>query len=555
MQENHSVDFLMQRVDSLSGELLELRQEIRLTLQLADIDPRMTLTRTRRVLEYVVNEVYRRHFNEDPGTRPLENLLQRLIKEHVLPPKVGTYASGIRAMGNLGTHGKGDEILRSDAQHSIDQLVVILLWYFEHERPESLSGSTASSQPHPVSGHADQPSGQPTVKVGDNAGKRHELAGTPDSPQGQKRWWQSKLPLLAGGALSAMVALGVAVWMISKPDPRVLEEAYNRGLMYQNGNGVPKDFAEAVRSYRKAADGGVAKAQYALGVMYQQGWGVGQDPAEAAKWYRKAADQGSALAQNDLGVLYQSGKGVMQDAAVAVQWYRKAADQGSALAQRNLGGMYFRGLGTDLDYAQAAMWYQKAADHGDLEAQYRLGLMYFKGSGVEKNVDKAFVLVRTAANGGLAAAQNDLGFMYENGRAVGKDLNAALTWYQTAADRGSAPARQNFARVTAALDNARKQAELQQQALLKRQEIERQWRADEGRRQQQAAEARRQQQADDARRQQQAFDARRQQQADEAFRQQQAAGLRRQLQAEEARRQQPTDLVNSILRGLNQRGR
>ena len=338
MQENHSVDFLMQRLDSLSGELLELRQEIKLTLQLADIDPRMTLTRTRRVLEYVVNEVYRRHFNEDPGTRPLENLLQRLIKEHILPPKVGTYASGIRAMGNLGTHGKGDEILPSDAQHSIDQLVVILLWYFEQERPESLAGSTASSKPveasassqSPPSGNADQSPSQPTLNVGDQAGERHKLAGTPDSPRRQKRWWQTKLPLLAGGVLSAMVAVAATVWLISKPDPKVLEEAYNRGLMYQNGNGVPKDPAEAVRSYRKAADGGVAKAQYALGVMYQQGWGVGQDPAEAAKWYRKAADQGNAFAQNDLGVLYQSGKGVMQDATVAVQWYRKAADQGSA---------------------------------------------------------------------------------------------------------------------------------------------------------------------------------------------------------------------------------
>lgn len=523
MQENHSVDFLMQRLDSLSSELFELRQEIKLTFQLADIDPRMTLTRTRRVLEYVVNEVYRRHFNEDPGTRPLDNLLQRLIKEHVLPPKVGAYASGIRQMGNLGTHGKGDEILPSDAQHSIDQLVVILLWYFEQERPESLSGSAAS--PKAVEASASHP---PPLKADDQPGERHESARTPDPPHRQKRWWQSKLPLLAGGALSAVMAIAATVWLVSRPDPKVLEDAYNRGLMYQNGNGVPKDSAEAVRSYRKAADGGVAKAQYALGVMYQQGWGVGQDPTEAAQWFRKAADQGNALAQNDLGVLYQYGRGVLQDATVAVQWYRKAADQGDALAQRNLGAMYFRGLGTGQDYAQAATWYQKAADHGDLEAQYRLGGMYLKGAGVQKNADKAFVLLSTAANGGLAVAQNDLGVMYENGWGVGKDLNAALTWYQTAADRGSVPARQNFARLNAALANARKQAEMQQQALVKRQENERQWRADEGRRQQQATETRRQQQATDARRQQ---------------------------QGAETRRQQPNDLVNNILRGLNQLNR
>ncbi len=149
MQPDQPADSLMHRLDSLTDELNELRQEIKLTFQLAQIDPRMTLTRTRRVLEYVVNEVYRRHFNEDPGTRPLENLLTRLIKEHVLPPRVATYASGIREMGNLGTHGRGDEILPSDAQHSLDQLVVILLWYFEQERPDSMLGKAGDAPLRP----------------------------------------------------------------------------------------------------------------------------------------------------------------------------------------------------------------------------------------------------------------------------------------------------------------------------------------------------------------------------------------------------------------------
>ena len=42
----------------------------------------------------------------------------------------------------------------------------------------------------------------------------------------------------------------------------------NLGIMYDNGNGVPENDAEAVKWYRKAADQGNAKAQYNLGVMY-----------------------------------------------------------------------------------------------------------------------------------------------------------------------------------------------------------------------------------------------------------------------------------------------
>ena len=42
----------------------------------------------------------------------------------------------------------------------------------------------------------------------------------------------------------------------------------NLGLMYENGTGVAKDAAEAVRWYRKAADAGDAPGMSNLGLMY-----------------------------------------------------------------------------------------------------------------------------------------------------------------------------------------------------------------------------------------------------------------------------------------------
>jgi len=52
--------------------------------------------------------------------------------------------------------------------------------------------------------------------------------------------------------------------------------------MYQFGEGVPKDFSEAARWYRKAADQGDAKAQVDLGYLYNHGSGVPEDLGEAA---------------------------------------------------------------------------------------------------------------------------------------------------------------------------------------------------------------------------------------------------------------------------------
>ena len=69
---------------------------------------------------------------------------------------------------------------------------------------------------------------------------------------------------------------------------------------------------------RQAAEQGDGDAQYNIGVKYHDGDGVPQDYAEAVKWYRLAADQGEARAQHNLGMMYYKGEGVPQDVVEAV---------------------------------------------------------------------------------------------------------------------------------------------------------------------------------------------------------------------------------------------
>ena len=107
---------------------------------------------------------------------------------------------------------------------------------------------------------------------------------------------------------------------------------------------------------KKDAESGDADAQNNLGGMYDNGQGVPQDVAEAVKWYRLAADQGYAMAQYNLGVMYDNGQGVPQDDAEALKWYRLAADQGQADAQFNLGVMYYNGQGVPKDLIEAYAW-------------------------------------------------------------------------------------------------------------------------------------------------------------------------------------------------------
>ena len=62
--------------------------------------------------------------------------------------------------------------------------------------------------------------------------------------------------------------------------------------------------------------------------MYYHGLGVKKDYKEAARWVRKAADQGDAQAQYNLGTICETGRGVKQELEEALAWYIKAAKQG-----------------------------------------------------------------------------------------------------------------------------------------------------------------------------------------------------------------------------------
>ena len=86
-------------------------------------------------------------------------------------------------------------------------------------------------------------------------------------------------------------------------------EAYRRG-----------DFQTAYQLIKPRAEEGDATAQFFLGFMYDEGKGVPQDYAEAARWYRKAAEQGNKAAQHNLGLM---------DPAETAKWYRRAAEPGT----------------------------------------------------------------------------------------------------------------------------------------------------------------------------------------------------------------------------------
>jgi TPR repeat protein len=231
-----------------------------------------------------------------------------------------------------------------------------------------------------------------------------------------------------------------------KTDPRIqqtrvkaeqgdFDAQLSLGAIYEKGEGLPQDPAEAAKWYRKAAENGLAEAQYKIGFMCEYGQGVTQNFEDAAQWYKKSAEAGNAMAANRLGLLFASGRGVQLDYAQAVSFYRKAADQGNVEAQNNLGAMHDGGMGVTQDFAVAAEWYRKAADQGDAEAQFRLAAKYVNGQGVSQDIEEACRWYHKAAEQGWMDAQFALGVRYGNGQGVTLDVVEACKWLDLAASQ------------------------------------------------------------------------------------------------------------------------
>lgn len=85
------------------------------------------------------------------------------------------------------------------------------------------------------------------------------------------------------------------------------------------------NYTLATRIWLMLAEQGDALSQYNLGQLYYAGEGVPQNYGDAAKWFRRSAEQGIPQAQQNLGTAYALGRGVPQDFVEAYKWLNLAA--------------------------------------------------------------------------------------------------------------------------------------------------------------------------------------------------------------------------------------
>ncbi len=153
-----------------------------------------------------------------------------------------------------------------------------------------------------------------------------------------------QLPLFVG-----TLSLAVGISFAQEPGSRTRFAQLPSGVGFQIADGN----IQADTDLAKRAEGGDTQAALSLGMRYRDGRGVPRDYKEALKWYRRCADAGDAAGMDNVGFMYLRGWGVPGDFDIAAAYFKAGAGKGDAQALFNLGNCYFSGQGVEQDYSRA----------------------------------------------------------------------------------------------------------------------------------------------------------------------------------------------------------
>ncbi len=202
------------------------------------------------------------------------------------------------------------------------------------------------------------------------------------------------------------------------------------------------DVATAIK-FCKTASGASRRALYQLGRAYA----ADGQTAEALATYRKAADKGSTSAMVELGVAHGTGSGVAKDPDAARKLFERAAQAGNPRGVTNLAAISGGGSGTPANPAQARAQLAKAAEANVAEAQFQLAMMMADGEGGQKDEAGARALLEKAAAQNHVEALVWAGSFAQRGVGGPEDSAKAKAYFIKAAALGNEDAKAALKRI------------------------------------------------------------------------------------------------------------
>lgn len=249
--------------------------------------------------------------------------------------------------------------------------------------------------------------------------------------------------------------------------PKRRNAANRVGLYYHKGEIVTRDYKEAFKYFKMAADADLPVAISNVGNYYAWGYGVDKDLNKAVEYYVDALKKGydsdifsmlkvaninlyqdldSQLNESSIRLLTGvadnycfGGWKIKKDLDRAVKLY-EALEIYDPYAASQLAQCYIEGLGVEKNYEKASYILHDAFIQArDWDPKYRdcfyqIGRCFYYGYGTEKNIEKAMLFWSHASEGGHRLASEWLAWGYNYGHGVAKDVNKGFEILRKLAD-------------------------------------------------------------------------------------------------------------------------
>ncbi len=154
-------------------------------------------------------------------------------------------------------------------------------------------------------------------------------------------------------------------------------------MLYENGNGVARDYEKAAYWYRRTAESGDREAMLTYAMIRALGKGTDADAADACHWATLSLHSGNEKARQTLSILRAQAQDAVRAATEAFTAAHKAGDAEEAMRQLNIAAecgsgnaqfalfqLLYDGQGdVPADKVSALLWLRDAAEQGHAEAK------------------------------------------------------------------------------------------------------------------------------------------------------------------------------------------
>jgi hypothetical protein len=138
---------LRERLERIAARDRVVGDDMREAISAAGRDSVSCAIRARRVVEHVVRDVHDRRVGKPCGSQPLEGVLARIVKDGHFPEDLAGFVGAVKGLANRVAHDTNRTYPLEYLAPALDQVLIILEWYFEHERPSGEADATTVETP------------------------------------------------------------------------------------------------------------------------------------------------------------------------------------------------------------------------------------------------------------------------------------------------------------------------------------------------------------------------------------------------------------------------